>query len=84
MINVSIQQLHSYFNIPCIQCTNKYAGVFHEKIYRRQSSGSGKLHNREQCYRSAGGKKVWDKQEYDTYGCNNIERYKSKLIWIIE
>ena len=29
-------------------------------------------------------KKVWRQQINCTYGCNNIERYRGKVIWVIE
>ena len=29
-------------------------------------------------------KKVWHQQINCTYGCNNIERYRGRVIWVIE
>ena len=61
-----------------------FQGDYIEGVYWRTSYRYSALHNRGKCYCKAGGEEIWSVEEYGTYGCDNIERYKSKLIWAIE
>ena len=63
---------------------NVLQGFSHEKIYRRKSYGSSQLHYREQCNSATSSKAIWHIEKYRTYGCNNIEWRKGKVVWVIE
>ena len=71
-------------SLPAYNVKNVLQGFSHEKIYRRKSSGNCYLHNRKQCHRPPGGKTIWHIEKYRTYGCNNIERWKGKVVWVVE
>ena len=55
-----------------------------ETIYRGAGNRHRQLHYRAERHRAPDGQGVRGEQEYGTCGCNNVERFVNKLIWIVE